>query len=152
MGTINIQTKEYNEFMKFDTYFSNISAPFSKNCSFYILWYDYPGNQIALINKYDKSFKVFQDSVNYVCVYDSNKVAILESEKNIVLYTVTMEELIQGETIKLNKENVSNFSINRNASYIVYEKYRSSDPPSIILRNIRSNTEKTLFISKYEKD
>jgi hypothetical protein len=146
--SIDINTKESMEVIKFSSYYPNLLVPNSNESNLYFL---YDSNTLSIVNAASGTFHGFSSSIMYAASYDSNKVAFLRPDGYVVFNTFTPDTLIQNDSLKLEHANPVNFSVGNLLAQIVYQTREGPGPTEIVLRDVASKTERVLFSNTHKK-
>lgn len=144
----SVQSGVSNDLVGFANYFTTIAMPPVSNPRFSIL----SGSSIGFFNNLNDSLKIIPISANYVCAYDSNKIAAIQSTNEVSFFTVGMDSLLIDTTIVLSSSNPFSISVSKSARYLVYQASYNARNGSIILRDMNSSKETVLFSKSHDSD
>jgi hypothetical protein len=146
--SLDINSGVSKDLAGFTNLFNNIAIPPVPNPRFSIL----SGNPMGVFNNVNDSLLLMPMSADYVCAYDSNKIAAIQNTNAVSFMTVGTDSLFVDTTIVLSSPNPFSISVSKSARYLVYQASYNASTGSIILRDMTSSRETLLFSQSHETE
>jgi hypothetical protein len=146
--SLDINSGVPKNLLGFTNLFNNIAMPPVPNPRFSIL----SGNPIGFFDNVNDSLLLMPMSADYVCAYDSNKIAAIQSTNEVSFMTFGTDSLFVDTTIVLTSPNPFSITVSKSARYLVYQASYNASTGSIILRDMASSKETLLFSQSHETE